>query len=471
MAIIKFVEAQPGVKGDTGPTADRDLNSLMMVSWMTQPIVKGYDFYSNNFSTSKGIDPQSTAIYNTAGYYEPPVTSNDYSLFCPLSSTDDLVRTNYKGSIYRWYQDYNDTGHFEGSTQVVTSGGVAVNKGGGKVGIPCVGQPFSSYDVVEFRGTTYYNGTQIIDPTSSVNEVVITASYLAETFGPTATINKRITLGPGGANTMVSGAMVAEFYDGDPLIIMKVTSSGHLFGQVTLSSTKSSSVISGIYDVCSDGNYVYPASAYTTTASGWSMVLNDVPSPRRYIGPMAYDPLTKDFWMFGGYKFNTATRVNELWRYSTASGQWFFVQPAGSLPAARDSHNVVFDPVNRDIIVWGGYSTVYLNDMWKYSMISGSWTQIVQNGSIPSIRTTAAAVYATISGTILLYGGYNGSVRLNDLYEYNIGTNTWKQIVFSNPHSITLRNDMQYCWQTTSGCMIINGGYTTADTADTFKFD
>lgn len=59
----------------------------------------------------------------------------------------------------------------------------AVNKGGGKVGIPVTSQPFATGEILTIANTTNYNATDhVVDATSSANEVVITATFEAETF-------------------------------------------------------------------------------------------------------------------------------------------------------------------------------------------------------------------------------------------------------------------------------------------------
>ena len=58
----------------------------------------------------------------------------------------------------------------------------AVDKGGGLVGIPLTAQPFATGESVTNTGTVNYNGAYVVDASSSANEVVITATYVAETF-------------------------------------------------------------------------------------------------------------------------------------------------------------------------------------------------------------------------------------------------------------------------------------------------
>ena len=59
----------------------------------------------------------------------------------------------------------------------------AVDKGGGLVGIPLTAQPFATGEILTISGTVNYNGVAYaVDATSSANEVVITAAYVAKTF-------------------------------------------------------------------------------------------------------------------------------------------------------------------------------------------------------------------------------------------------------------------------------------------------
>lgn len=60
--------------------------------------------------------------------------------------------------------------------------GPAVNKGGGKVGIPLVAHGIPVGVTVTIAGTTSYNGDYVVDATTTVNEIVIAKAYTAETF-------------------------------------------------------------------------------------------------------------------------------------------------------------------------------------------------------------------------------------------------------------------------------------------------
>jgi len=64
---------------------------------------------------------------------------------------------------------------------MLDSGSVA-DKGGGLVGLPCTGHTFADNETIFIDGTTNYDGRYTVDPASSTNEIVIQATYVAETL-------------------------------------------------------------------------------------------------------------------------------------------------------------------------------------------------------------------------------------------------------------------------------------------------
>ena len=453
MAIAIFAGGPQGQQGPIGPANDRDINSMIMLAWMGgDPIVRGYDLYTNNFSNSKGIDPSSVAAYNPAGYYSTPIANTLASTTVNFSSSSDIYRLNKQGSIYRWVQDNNLTGHFEGATYTLISGGVAVNKGGGKVGLPCTSQPYATGQFIEVRGTTNYNATFTVDATSGANEIVVPTAYNSETFGNTATVNQRITIGSGNYNPNTISGSVVEF-PSSYAVIINITGSGYRFGETQLSSYQPTGLVTGIYDTYVSNNTVMPGSFYSTTSSGWYTVTSGGPQ-NRYGAGMAYDSNTKGIWLFGGYSTIATANLNDLWKYSTISGQWTQYSPPSS-PTARYGHSLVYDPVNNNLIMWGGFVAAANAEMWKYSIASGTWTQQTFAGG-PSARYLHSAAYMPASGTILLFAGTTGSTQ-NDLWEYTISTNIWRQMSLSGPPAV--RHSAGAVCQTVSGALIIAGGF------------
>jgi hypothetical protein len=66
----------------------------------------------------------------------------------------------------------------------------ASDEGGGLVGIPCTGHGYTSGDTIYLSGTTNYNGEYTVNAATSENEIVIEATYVAETFAGTELVGE-----------------------------------------------------------------------------------------------------------------------------------------------------------------------------------------------------------------------------------------------------------------------------------------
>lgn len=180
------------------------------------------------------------------------------------------------------------------------------------------------------------------------------------------------------------------------------------------------------------------------------------------------------FWLFGGQgqdDLGNNGYLNDLWRYDPTNQQWAWIKgdniiaqigvygtqgtaasnnkPGGRTEAAKWRDN------NGNIWIFGGYghdgisSLGLLNDLWKYDPVLNQWTWMKGSNT-----TNASAVYGTLNtssivntpgprqgaatwhdnaGNLYLFGGLgNGSNAvygsLNDLWRYNISTNSWTWI-------------------------------------------
>jgi hypothetical protein len=148
-----------------------------------------------------------------------------------------------------------------------------------------------------------------------------------------------------------------------------------------------------------------------------------------------------NFWLFGGYGCDaTGTRaglLNDLWRYSTSSGEWTWVggsntlnATGGNVPAARASSTTWTDP-SGDVWLFGGEgfdiptnSYHRLNDLWKYSPSTGQWTWAAGStaNNVPGARA-APSRWKDATGTVWLFGGFQYEEATNTRFEMN---DLWK---------------------------------------------
>ena len=178
-----------------------------------------------------------------------------------------------------------------------------------------------------------------------------------------------------------------------------------------------------------------------------------------------------NLWLFGGIGYDSAGSggwLNDLWKYSPASGQWTWIsgsETAGArsvygsqgVAAIGNVPTGLFDGVawmdaSGNFWIFGGDgkdfsdNSGYLNDLWKYNLATGQWTwvsgtrQASAPGSYGTLGTTAASnlpganisatAWTDASGDLWFFGGFGPDAAgnlglLNDLWKYSPSLGQW----------------------------------------------
>jgi len=114
---------------------------------------------------------------------------------------------------------------------------------------------------------------------------------------------------------------------------------------------------------------------------------------------------------------------------------WKALNPTGSsgprscFPSPRSG--AASAVVDDTLYLFGGYGgSCRLNDFYAYNFQQRSWTEIKAKdgvGERPGVRENNGVMVTDDEGTTLLvFGGYNGRMWLNDLWSYDITSNSWK---------------------------------------------
>jgi hypothetical protein len=147
---------------------------------------------------------------------------------------------------------------------------------------------------------------------------------------------------------------------------------------------------------------------------------------------MAYDAAAQQVMLFGGGNGGNypALRYNDTWFFSAKTG-WFQVFPATS-PSPRQGAGIAYDPTTGTIVLFGGFDSndVDLNDTWTWN--GKTWTQQFPPVSPPARKIdTQGLSYDAANGTVLMFGGFNGTneniTLLQDTWEWNGRAKTWTQ--------------------------------------------
>lgn len=175
------------------------------------------------------------------------------------------------------------------------------------------------------------------------------------------------------------------------------------------------------------------------------------------------------------------TRKFYLFLLIFSSFELFFCQDSwisdNSPSYSNQLHSIAFHTAtlteDKKILFFGGMTREYQNleSIFEYDLILRKWIVLPKaNGTIPSGRDEHTAIL-TKYNTILIYGGQNLSGEVfPDLFEYNISSNTWNEIIQISFHSPRYSHTAIY---TKDNCMIIFGGANTRGIplSDTFQFN
>jgi hypothetical protein len=140
----------------------------------------------------------------------------------------------------------------------------------------------------------------------------------------------------------------------------------------------------------------------------WSQIKVKGPEPR-YGHKMVYDTKNETILLFGGY--DEKTLFNDTWIWDGKIARWSKVIPS-ILPSERYNHEMVYDPFNEKVLLFGGESknNTTLNDLWEWD--GENWALNEQNTPLEP-RGNCGMVYDTKrKKTIIVVGsGINESLQ------------------------------------------------------------
>ncbi len=98
--------------------------------------------------------------------------------------TDNIVRIEGLRNVVSesYINNATITGIFYSLPALKPDTAVAVDKGGGLVGIPCTGHGLAIASIIRMERSLNYNLEYLVHADTTVDEIVITATYAAETF-------------------------------------------------------------------------------------------------------------------------------------------------------------------------------------------------------------------------------------------------------------------------------------------------
>lgn len=161
-------------------------------------------------------------------------------------------------------------------------------------------------------------------------------------------------------------------------------------------------------------------------------------------------------YVFGGID-NSLSAYNQVYQYNRLTNAWTALSVAGGVPEARQYHTAVI--IGTDMLIFGGQASApFLNDLWKFNILTQQWLQL-SDGPPGRIVHTAVA----IGSDMFIFGGRGpGSQIYGDTWKYNLPSNTWTQMNISSGPGARQSNAAAAI----DGNMLIFGGYNGAKLND-----
>lgn len=148
-------------------------------------------------------------------------------------------------------------------------------------------------------------------------------------------------------------------------------------------------------------------------------------------------------YLFGGY--NGTSWLNDLWMFDIDTQCWTCLQESSD-PALQhnlNSQNIDNDPVRGSVpsrrfgyvsvvhsnkfFLFGGFDgSQWLNDMYEFDFATKTWTEINAGGTLPSVRSCPA--WAKDDTHVYIQGGYDGVERKADFFACDLATYTWTEM-------------------------------------------
>ena len=131
-------------------------------------------------------------------------------------------------------------------------------------------------------------------------------------------------------------------------------------------------------------------------------------------------------FVFGG---TTAEgNVNELWCLDLNSNNWTLV-PSNSakLPAPRFTHVSMYDSLLNRMLVWSGQGSSLFNDVWAFNFNDSTWLELFPDGNVngsPLKRYGTATVFDPLNRNIINFAGFTTAGRFDDTWSFKVDFRT-----------------------------------------------
>jgi len=128
---------------------------------------------------------------------------------------------------------------------------------------------------------------------------------------------------------------------------------------------------------------------------------------------VAYDRKRHRVWLYGG-KTDADETVNELWSFDVVRRSWARTDAAeGPSPPPREDHTLVLDEGNDRLVLYGGEDGPSSSETWTFDLTAERWEDVT-SPSAPALESHVA-IYDPDGRRMIVYGGIRQDENHKDL--------------------------------------------------------
>jgi N-acetylneuraminic acid mutarotase len=192
---------------------------------------------------------------------------------------------------------------------------------------------------------------------------------------------------------------------------------------------------------------------YDLDSDRWTLMSPSVAPSVRAGAAMSYDARADRVVLFGGT--TPVGPSDETWAYDTNANLWTLRNPS-TRPPARHAHGLAYDVQSDRTVLFGGASgSVRFDDTWLYDYGTDRWTRAL-GGRSPSGRVNFGMAYMGSLDRIVLFGGSDGTTWSDETWWYDVDGDTWTRR--SPPTSPSPRSGHAYAYDSGSARIVLFGG-------------
>lgn len=168
------------------------------------------------------------------------------------------------------------------------------------------------------------------------------------------------------------------------------------------------------------------------------------PQPRRMHSMVAYtsEEGKTTVYLFGGF---SDVRLNDMWKFDPETLRWTAIDASGFLPTPRDCATLVADAAGERLILFGGYTSCRVNEVFTFDVASESWAR-VPTTLPPSPRFGCSGV--ATGGYMIVAFGQDGRGPSSGVFQLNLADFKWS---VANMEGDEVEQRIQHSWCVAEG--------------------